>query len=98
MRVLSLRSATSSSGWVNLMPKRYNRARQRSNYRGSPPCGWVSHLWREHGDTPTLILFTPRADDYIPRKPGHLFNAGAALRAVKWAPRADGPSHDGEEK
>ncbi|GAA5875870.1 hypothetical protein JCM3774_001107 [Rhodotorula dairenensis] len=33
-----------------------------------------------------------RLDEHIPRKPGHLFNAGAALKAVKWAPRADGPS------
>ncbi|GAA5983637.1 hypothetical protein JCM10908_000361 [Rhodotorula pacifica] len=33
-----------------------------------------------------------RLDAYISRKPGHLFNAGAAVRAVKWGPRADGPS------
>lgn len=33
-----------------------------------------------------------RLDEYIPRKPGHVFNAGGAIRAVKWAPRADGPS------
>lgn len=36
-------------------------------------------------------------DEYIPRKPGHVFNAGGAIRAVKWAPRADGPSDKGEE-
>ncbi|POY74610.1 hypothetical protein BMF94_2371 [Rhodotorula taiwanensis] len=31
-----------------------------------------------------------RLDEYVPRKPGHLFNAGGAVGKVKWAPRADG--------